>query len=187
MLSPDRAREPIHGVLRLKLPAFEDGRGRMLEAFRREWKDSVFGDELQVNCSYSREGVIRGLHFHVRQTDYWLPVQGRMKVALFDVRPASPSHRLCITMDLSSEKPEGLIIPPGVAHGFAALSDLHLLYVVNRYYTGADEYGIAWDDPDLGIDWGLERDPVLSERDLSNNRFESIEEKQLGEWFGSKA
>lgn len=180
---PDRARERIQGVLRLKLPAFEDGRGRMLEVFRREWGEAIFQDELQINCSYSREGVIRGLHFHVLQTDYWLPLVGRMRVALLDVRPKSPSYRTCITVDLSPGKPEGLLIPPGVAHGFVALSDLHLLYVVNHYYTGADEYGIAWDDPELGIEWGLEREPILSERDLSNPRFTELDQDQLGEWF----
>ena len=62
-----------------------------------------------------------------------------------------------------------MFIPPGVAHGFAALTDMTITYLVDGYYNPADELGVAWDDPDVGADWGV-TDPVLSERDQANPR-----------------
>ena len=73
-------------------------------------------------------------------------------------------------MDMDGERPEALLIPPGVAHGFAAFTDLMLIYVVDRYFDTADELGIAWDDPGPGLDWGL-AEPILSKRDRENQPF----------------
>ena len=86
-----------------------------------------------------------------------------MFVALADLREGSPTERVISTMRLSAETPQGLFIPPGVAHGFLAETDLTLGYLVDRYFDGTDEWGIAWDDPELGIDWPA-ADPVLSEQ-----------------------
>ena len=68
---------------------------------------------------------------------------------------------------MSGDNPQGLLIPEGVAHGFAALTDCTLTYIVNNYYDGADEFGIAWNDPQAIIDWGIPT-PALSTRDLNN-------------------
>ena len=77
-----------------------------------------------------------------------------MFVALVDLRSGSPTERATSTLRLSAETPKGLFIPPGVAHGFLAETDLTLLgYLVDRYFDGTDESGIAWNDPELGIDW----------------------------------
>jgi dTDP-4-dehydrorhamnose 3,5-epimerase len=164
----------IPGVRRVTLPGGTDERGSFTEIFRREWLPDIFGDEIQVNCSVSRKGTLRGLHFHLRQTDLWFPCSGLVRAALADVRPASPAYGKTSLLELRGGEPAGIIIPPGVAHGFLAIDDSSLVYVVNRHYDGTDEQGIAWDDPDLGIEWGCS-DPLLSNRDRSNPSFRMLE------------
>ena len=91
-----------------------------------------------------------------------------IRVGLVDLRRSSPTYLASATIDIGEAKPLGIFIPEGVAHGFAALSDCTLMYIVNNYYDGGgDEYGIAWDDPQVGIDWGIQ-EPYLSDRDRSN-------------------
>ena len=70
-------------------------------------------------------------------------------------------------MDLGGPTHQGVYIPPGVAHGFASLTDMTITYLVDGYYNPTDELGVAWDDPEIGADWGLD-DPILSERDGKN-------------------
>ena len=108
---------------------------------------------LQGNISRSTAGSLRAMHFHRRQWDYWFVVSGDAFVALVDLRAGSPTERVTSTMRLSGETPRGLFIPPGVAHGFLAETDLTLEYLVDRYFDGTDEWGVAWNDPELGIDW----------------------------------
>ncbi len=74
-----------------------------------------------------------------------------------------------LSLDLDGDVDRGLFIPPGVAHGFASLTDVTLWYLVDGYYNPADELGVAWDDPAVGADWGL-IDPIVSERDRTNPR-----------------
>lgn len=170
--------ESIDGVAVSRSDVFRDSRGEFIEVFRRELFESDFGEQIQVNCTYSRQGVIRGLHFHRLQTDIWFPLSGRMKAVLVDLRPDSSTYRRTAVFDISADDPIELLIPPGVAHGYLALSDSSLLYVVNRYYDGSDEYGLAWDDPDLAVDWGT-GSPILSDRDRSNPRISDMGEEWL--------
>ena len=91
---------------------------------------------------------------------------------LHDLREGSPTERATIEYDLGttpggSHCHDGIYIPPGVAHGFAALTDCTLSYLVDAYYNPADELGVRWDDPEIGANWNL-NDPVLSERDSKN-------------------
>lgn len=157
----------IEGVSILELDEFCDRRGSFFELFRREWLPEVFRDRFQVNCSRSAAGVLRGMHYHREQWDLWVPVEGRMRTGLADLREGSSTHGTSLALPMGGGRPGGLLIPPGVAHGFAAITEVTLIYVVNNYYDGTDEYGIAWDDPGLNIDWGVE-DPVLSARDRRN-------------------
>jgi dTDP-4-dehydrorhamnose 3,5-epimerase len=157
----------IHGARLLPLSSHPDERGTFTEAYRRSWLPD--GKEMvQGNLSFSRAGVLRGLHFHRRQADYWLVVHGTAFVGLYDLRAGSPTEGAKAEVGLSSEGPrQVLYIPPGVAHGFYAETDLLLSYLVDEYYTGDDEFGIAWDDAGLGIGWP-DDDPILSKRDRSN-------------------
>ena len=122
---------------------------------------------VQANLSISRPGVLRGLHFHREQSDYWCPIAGTGFVGLFDLRQGSPTEGAKAELQIGDDARRALLIPPGVAHGFYAESDLRLLYFVDEYYTGEDEFGLAWDDPDVGIEWPT-RGPLLSQRDRSN-------------------
>jgi dTDP-4-dehydrorhamnose 3,5-epimerase len=157
----------IHGTHRFSLTAHPDVRGSFTEAYRRSWLPEM-AEMVQGNLSLSRANVLRGLHFHRNQADYWTLVEGVYHVGLYDLRSGSPTEGASTLVRLSAEEvPASLYLPPGVAHGFYAETDVKLFYLVDRYYTGEDEFGVAWDDPGLGIAWPS-RDPILSERDRTN-------------------
>jgi dTDP-4-dehydrorhamnose 3,5-epimerase len=162
-----------------------DARG----SFRELWRASSFptlthaetgapaGSEprfVQANLSTSAAGVLRGLHYHRRQLDYWTVAAGRALVALVDVRPlldGSGDRALVETRELGAD--DWVVIPTGVAHGFLALEPLELLYLVTNEFDGSDELGFAWDDPAVGVPWPPvpgtpDGRPVLSDRDRSN-------------------
>lgn len=150
-----------------------DERGRFVETYRRSW--FPLGREMiQANRSDKEQGAVVGLHYHLHQADYWYVLQGRARVVLHDLRQGSPTERATMTMDLDGTEDRGLFIPPGVAHGFASLTDVQLWYLVDGYYNPEDELGVAWDDPEIAADWGLV-DPVLSTRDRSNPRRSEID------------
>ena len=162
------ASEVIADVLVVEPGAHGDERGRFVETYRRSW--FPLGREMvQANRSEKRAGAIVGLHYHLHQADYWYVLRGTARVVLHDLRVGSPTERSTLVLDLSGELDNGVFIPPGVAHGFASLTDVLLWYLVDNYYNPADELGVAWDDPEIAADWGL-RDPVLSTRDQSNPR-----------------
>lgn len=161
----------IDGVILTGLACHPDVRGSFVEVGRASHGALSF---TQINHSFSRAGVLRGLHFHQRQSDLWYVVSGRAQVALVDLRDcaAGPISRV---FELSGEHPSTLLIPPGVAHGYLALTDVHLVYIVSEEYDGDDEHGVRWNDPALAIPWANE-EPVLSDRDEANPelRWESI-------------
>ncbi len=145
-----------------------DSRGKFVETYRRQW--FALGREMvQSNRSEKQAGAVVGLHYHLHQADYWYLLRGRARVVLHDLRLGSPTDGATEVVDLTGDHDRGIFIPPGVAHGFAALADLLLWYQVDNYYNPADELGLAWDDPDVAADWGV-ADPVLSERDRANPR-----------------
>jgi len=161
-----------------------DSRG----AFRELWRASAFptltptdtgapdGSEprfLQANLSSSTVGVLRGLHYHRRQLDYWVVGAGRAFVALVDVRPVAEGRGggVVETRELGAD--EWVVIPTGVAHGFLALEPLELVYLVTNEFDGSDELGFAWDDPAVAVPWPAvpatpDGRPILSDRDRSN-------------------
>jgi dTDP-4-dehydrorhamnose 3,5-epimerase len=157
----------IDGVQTVTFDVFGDARGRFRETFRREWFPQRSWERLQTNMSESAAGVLRGLHYHFQQVDYWFVVAGQIRAALYDLRPNSPTSGAAQTIELGGDNQRGLFIPIGVAHGFVSLSDATLIYIVDNYYTGGDEYGVAWNDPALGIDWGVNA-PTVSQRDVDN-------------------
>ncbi len=143
-----------------------DERGRFVETYRRSW--FTHGREMiQANRSEKQAGAVVGLHYHLHQADYWYMLRGRARVVLHDLRVGSPTDGATLSVDLDGDTDRGIFIPPGVAHGFASLTDLLLWYLVDGYYNPADELGLAWDDTEVAADWGVS-DPVLSKRDRSN-------------------
>ena len=146
--------------------AFGDARGRFVESYRRSW--FPMGREMvQGNRSDKQAGALVGLHYHLHQADYWYFTKGRARVVLHDLREGSKTDGATLVLDMGDEDGRGVFIPPGVAHGFAAVTDLTITYLVDQYYNPEDELGVAWDDPEIAADWGV-TDPVVSDRDRSN-------------------
>ncbi|HYO89791.1 MAG TPA: dTDP-4-dehydrorhamnose 3,5-epimerase family protein [Candidatus Limnocylindrales bacterium] len=160
------------------ITTFGDARGAFMETFRREWFPWVNWDRVQGNCSFSAAGVLRGLHYHHHQIDYWFVTRGDIRVALVDLRPSSPAYLRGTTLEIGDSNRVGLFVPSGVAHGFYALTDITLTYLVNNYYDGGDELGVAWNDAALNVDWGVEA-PMLSTRDMKNPRLTDIAPERL--------
>lgn len=165
----------IDGVVVVRLEASSDERGRFRETFRQEWFPGA-PPMVQANRSDSRRGVLRGLHYHRHQADYWYAPAGRLFVALHDLRRSSPTHGASLWLDMEDDA--GIYIPLGVAHGFQALTDVTLTYLVDRYYDPSDELGLAWDDPDAAIPWPV-ANPLLSDRDRSNPKHGDIPDELL--------
>jgi dTDP-4-dehydrorhamnose 3,5-epimerase len=157
----------IPGVKLVQLRSFADERGQFMETFRKDWFPERSWEILQSNRSDSAAGVLRGLHFHHHQVDYWHVVRGEIRVALADLRRTSTAFGSVEVIDMGQAQPSGLFIPVGVAHGFLAKTDATLTYIVDNYYDGNDEFGVAWNDPELAIPWAA-NDPVLSDRDRKN-------------------
>jgi dTDP-4-dehydrorhamnose 3,5-epimerase len=158
----------IADVVTVEPDVHGDERGRFIETYRRSW--FPLGREMvQANRSEKAAGSVVGLHYHLHQADYWYVLRGRARVVLHDLRVGSPTDGATEVLELDGAEERGLFIPPGVAHGFASLSDVLLWYLVDGYYNPRDELGLAWDDPEVGADWGLS-DPVLSGRDRANPR-----------------
>ncbi|MCB0085688.1 MAG: dTDP-4-dehydrorhamnose 3,5-epimerase family protein [Caldilineaceae bacterium] len=159
--------EHIADVKFVQLKAFGDERGRFLETFRKEWFPERSWEIFQTNRSDSAAGVLRGLHYHFHQIDYWYAPVGTIRVALADIRRSSPTYLATEVLEIGGGNEMGIYIPSGVAHGFVALTAATLTYIVDQYYNAADELGVAWNDPKLAINWGV-AEPILSGRDQEN-------------------
>ena len=161
----------IAGIYVVEPAIHGDERGFFIETYRREWFPQ--GREMiQGNRGDRREGSVVGLHYHLHQADYWYVPYGRARVVLHDLRVGSPTDGATLVLDLGGavghrHDHRGVHIPPGVAHGFAALTDMTITYLVDNYYNPKDELGVAWDDPAIAADWGV-ADPILSDRDQKN-------------------
>ncbi|MFA5786348.1 MAG: dTDP-4-dehydrorhamnose 3,5-epimerase [Actinomycetota bacterium] len=156
--------QAIQGVYLVHLEAKADDRGRFLETYRAEW---ILGSPpmVQANRSDSLRGVLRGLHFHRKQADYWYVPSGRALVALYDVRRSSSTSGSRLGIEIGDGDEVAIYIPPGVAHGFLALTDVTMTYLVDSYFDGSDEFGVRYNDPDIAFPWPIKGEPILSERD----------------------
>jgi dTDP-4-dehydrorhamnose 3,5-epimerase len=174
---PARESERIQGVYIVALKQFADDRGYFFESFRKSWVPGV-AEMIQGNVSYSKAGVLRGLHYHLKQADFWLVPQGHVRAVLYDIRRSSPTRGASQIQELGETHPFGLYIPPGVAHGFFTLAPSLTTYFVDNYYDDSDEHGIRWDDPALGLEWGA-LDPIISGRDQRNPLLAAIPADEL--------
>lgn len=168
-------RTAIPDVVMLEPKVFGDARGFFVESFNQQaFRDATGLDVhfVQDNHSRSVAGVLRGLHYQIRQPQGKLVrvVRGSVFDVAVDVRRASPTFGAWVGAELSEENHRQLWVPPGFAHGFLVLSDsADFLYKTTEYYAPVHERCIAWDDADIGIRWPLAAmglaTPVLSEKD----------------------
>jgi dTDP-4-dehydrorhamnose 3,5-epimerase len=176
----------LPGVRYGHLTSHGDARGSFTELWRASHRAIGTDPFVQANLSTSSAGVLRGLHLHLRQLDYWVVVGGRAFVGLVDARGAVRGEAAAAsveTRELSVN--DWLVIPAGVAHGFLALEELRLLYLVTNEYDGSDELGFAWDDPAVGVPWpAVSATPdarlIVSERDDSNPSLAELVAKLRG-------
>lgn len=162
--------DEIDGVVLVEPTVYRDERGSFVETYRREW----FGlgrEMIQGNRGDRQAGAVVGLHYHLHQADYWYVPFGQARVVLHDLRAGSETDGNTQMFDLGEIDGKndhlGLFIPPGVAHGFGSITDCVITYLVDGYYNPADELGVAWDDPEIAGDWGIDN-PILSNRDAAN-------------------
>lgn len=167
----------IDGVLIIEPRIFNDGRGYFFEAYsRREFEALVRKvDFVQDNESCSSYGVVRGLHFQkppYSQSKLVRVISGTVLDVAVDIRKGSPTFGRHVAVELSGDNHRQLFIPRGFAHGFAVLSNEAVFqYKCDSFYAPQSEGAIAWDDPDLGIDWRIPSERVvLSEKDRHHDR-----------------
>ncbi len=167
----------IEGVVILEPRIFADDRGYFFESFSQKVFDELVRPIrfVQDNESKSKYGVLRGLHFQKgehAQSKLVRVVKGKVLDVAVDVRRGSPTFGKYVSVELSQENKRQFFIPRGFAHGFAVLSQEAVFqYKCDNYYAPESEGAIAWNDPDIGIDWRVEAsDILLSEKDKKHPR-----------------
>lgn len=159
----------IDGLALIEVGAYGDERGFLLESFREdEWRElGVDVPFVQENHSRSGQGTLRGIHFQTRPGQGKLVrcARGTIWDVAVDLRRDSPTYRRWEGYELSDSNGRQLFVPVGFGHGFCVLSEeADVTYKLSSYYDPESESGIAWDDPDVGVEWPVS-DPVVSERD----------------------
>jgi len=160
---------------------FGDSRGFFMESFNQKKFNELLGAQhhfVQDNHSRSTKGVLRGLHYQIKNAQGKLVrvVQGAVFDVAVDLRKSSPTFGRWYSCVLSEENKKMLWIPPGFAHGFSVLSETaDFLYKTTDYYAPQFERTIIWNDLDLGIDWQVEGQPVLSDKDKKGVLFKDAE------------
>lgn len=167
----------IPGLLILERPIFSDERGFFRELFHKDELEKVSGikfDGVQLNHSHSVPGVIRGIHAE-RWNKVIYPVCGQVFIAIVDIRSDSPTFGKVETFNISDNNRIGLFIPNGLANSVCVVGnkDVDYIYIVDAYYDGSDTRAIAWNDPDLQINWPV-KNPVISQRDKNNPKLRDL-------------
>ncbi len=161
---------PLPGVLVFEPQVFGDARGFFLTTYsaRQFAEFGVHSEFVQDNHSLSSQNTLRGLHFQLKnpQAKLCRVVRGAVLDVAVDIRVGSPHFGKYVAVELSAENQRLILVPRGFAHGFLVLSEeAEFLYKCDGFYAPGDEYGVAWNDPDIGIEWNLDGEPRLSEKD----------------------
>ena len=170
----------IDGVCIIEPKVFGDCRGFFMESWSKKLFEEagLYYDFVQDNHSSSVKGTLRGIHFQrgdKAQAKLVRCIHGAVLDVAVDLRAESPSFKKWVAVELSEENRRQLLIPRGFGHGFLALTDqVQILYKADNYYAPEAEGGIRWNDPELKIDWGIEK-PVLSEKDKKAPFFRDAE------------
>lgn len=164
----------IDGVIIIESKVFGDYRGFFMESYSKHAFEEVglFYDFVQDNHSSSTvKGTLRGIHFQRGEKAQAKLVRCARGVVLdvaVDLRPSSPTYKKWVAVELSDENKRQLLIPRGFGHGFVTLTDhVEFLYKADNYYAPEADGGIRWNDPEIGVNWGVEN-PILSQKDEVN-------------------
>lgn len=173
----------LPGVLELRPRVFRDARGFLLESYHqaRFARAGITETFVQDNHSYSKAGTLRGLHYQLRHAQAKLcrVVEGKALDVAVDLRVGSPHFGKWTRVVLSADEQNQIYIPAGFGHGFLALTPVvQFLYKCSEYYDPEDEFGLVWNDPQLGIDWGNAQ-PMVSEKDRANPLLSNVPREHL--------
>ena len=161
----------LKDVILVKPKVFGDSRGFFMETYKKSefFQHGIKTEFMQDNHSKSTKGVLRGLHFQTppkAQAKLVRCPRGKVFDVAVDIRKDSPDFGKWVGAVLSEENKHMLFIPEGFAHGFVVLSDeAELIYKASDEYSPENDRGIKWNDPDIGIDWGIDFEPLVSEKD----------------------
>lgn len=178
-------RQSINDVILVKPKVFGDNRGFFLESYK---KSDFFANGIDVefnqdNHSKSVKGVLRGLHYQkapYAQAKLVRCSKGRIYDVAVDIRPESKTFGKYVKVELSEENKHMLYIPEGFAHGFVALTDeVEILYKASGEYNPQADRGILWCDKDIDIDWEIDFEPILSEKDKIQPRLKEINREEI--------
>ncbi len=171
----------LDGLVVLKPTVFKDNRGYFMESYNQKNINKLLGNVnfIQDNESESSRGVLRGLHFQkppYTQAKLVRCLKGSVLDVALDLRKDSKTYGIFETISLTEENKKQLFIPKGFAHGFIVLSKSAILsYKVDNYYNPESESGIIWNDPDLNIDWKINKNEIIvSEKDKNLPTFNEI-------------
>ncbi len=176
-------RQKIEDVILIKPKVFGDNRGFFMESYK---KSDFFAAGIDVefnqdNHSKSVKGVLRGLHYQENpygQAKIVRCSRGRIYDVAVDIRPESKTFGQYVKVELSEDNKHMLYIPVGFAHGFVALSDeVELLYKASGEYNPQADRGILWNDPDININWEIDFEPILSEKDSKQPTLKEVFKK----------
>ena len=175
----------IKDVILIKPKTFGDNRGFFLESYK---KSDFFANGINVefnqdNHSKSTAHVLRGLHYQAKpymQEKIVRCIKGKIYDVAVDIRPESKTFGKYVRVELSEENKHMLYIPEGFAHGFVVLSnEAEILYKSSSEYAPQADRGILWNDKEINIDWGIDFEPILSEKDSAQPKLSEINKEEL--------
>ena len=175
----------ISDVILVKPRVFEDSRGFFMESYKQSEfkKNGIIVDFVQDNHSKSTKGVLRGLHYQTNpkaQAKLVRCSKGKIFDVAVDLRANSKTFGKWVGEILSEENKHMLFIPEGFAHGFVVLSDeAELIYKASDEYSPQNDKGIKWNDPDININWGIDFDPIISEKDSNQPYLKNVCKEDL--------
>ena len=178
-------RQKIEDVILVKPRVFGDSRGFFLESYKKSdfYANGINVEFNQDNHSKSTKGVLRGLHYQANphgQAKLVRCSKGRIYDVAVDIRPNSKTFGQYVKVELSEENKHMLYIPVGFAHGFVALTDeVEILYKASGEYAPQADRGIIWNDKDINIDWNIDFEPLLSEKDKIQPKLSEINLEEL--------
>ena len=175
----------IEDVILVTPKVFGDNRGFFMEGYKKsEFKANGIDVEFnQDNHSKSTKGVLRGLHYQAQphsQAKLVRCPRGKIFDVAVDIRPNSPTFKKWVGAILSEENKQMLFIPEGFAHGFVVLSDeAELLYKASNEFNLPSDRGVRWNDPEIGVKWGIDFEPLVSEKDNNQPFLKDINLKEI--------